>query len=369
VSDAYATGQTLYALRLAGLSDVDPVVSKGTSWLITNQGADGAWSHRGSQRAEGMWAVLGLVSVDVLSLSVDGIADGERLETARTIHAKAFDNQGVKVSKVEFFVDDTGIGGACGPNGEVTLDVASWAPGPHLVDVKATNAKGQVARRRFEVFSGPVFLSRVATRWDDGGTIVTLRNLAEKRAGKVRLEVHQIDGSGRAGAQVWGTEIASVAGPQSFFWTGTDDKGKAVPHVRYMAVLTWKDTEGRVVQTEQMPFVHADPRAQAANYANVGGRLALGGEEADLANQEVELVDGDGAVVARTRSTANGQYLFKNIDEGKYKVRVKKEGFAAQEMAVDAKAAEPAPPSPEGAGGGAAATPAAKPVQADFVVK
>ncbi len=40
----------------------------------------------------------------------------------------------------------------------------------------------------------------------------------------------------------------------------------------------------------------------------------------------------------RTRSNADGQYRFKSLDSGKYKVRVKKDGFKAEEKSVDAKA-------------------------------
>ncbi len=39
------------------------------------------------------------------------------------------------------------------------------------------------------------------------------------------------------------------------------------------------------------------------------------------------------------RSKASGQYRFKSLDSGKYKVRVRKDGFAAEEASVDAKAA------------------------------
>jgi len=53
-------------------------------------------------------------------------------------------------------------------------------------------------------------------------------------------------------------------------------------------------------------------------------------------NTEVELVDNDGNVVQRARTTRSGQYRFKNIDSGKYKVRVNKDGFDAPEQPVQA---------------------------------
>ena len=51
-------------------------------------------------------------------------------------------------------------------------------------------------------------------------------------------------------------------------------------------------------------------------------------------------------MVQSVRSNASGQYRFKSLDSGKYKVRVRKEGFAAQEASVDAKAGAPAAAAP-----------------------
>lgn len=60
---------------------------------------------------------------------------------------------------------------------------------------------------------------------------------------------------------------------------------------------------------------------------------------AGSSNTVVELVDDGGRVVQTTRSTEQGNYRFKNVDQGKYKVRVKKEGFSEREMTVETKAA------------------------------
>ena len=43
-SDAYATGQVLYALNTAGgMSATDPVYQKGVDYLLRTQAADGTW--------------------------------------------------------------------------------------------------------------------------------------------------------------------------------------------------------------------------------------------------------------------------------------------------------------------------------------
>jgi outer membrane protein OmpA-like peptidoglycan-associated protein len=65
-SNAYATGQVLYALKEAGVSITSPQFSKGVHYLIANQDPSGSWlstntqSDRLSTFAPTMWAVIGL---------------------------------------------------------------------------------------------------------------------------------------------------------------------------------------------------------------------------------------------------------------------------------------------------------------------
>ena len=54
------------------------------------------------------------------------------------------------------------------------------------------------------------------------------------------------------------------------------------------------------------------------------------------ANTMVELVDKDGRVVQTVRSTAQGNYRFKSVEAGSYRVRATKEGWAKQEAEVEA---------------------------------
>jgi ankyrin repeat protein len=42
-SDAYATGQSLYALQVAGVSPAEPVYKRGTAYLLNTQYEDGSW--------------------------------------------------------------------------------------------------------------------------------------------------------------------------------------------------------------------------------------------------------------------------------------------------------------------------------------
>jgi hypothetical protein len=89
-----------------------------------------------------------------------------------------------------------------------------------------------------------------------------------------------------------------------------------------------------------VPFVRGTEASQRANYGEVQGQLALP-DGAAAANAPVELVDDDGNVMQKTRTTASGQYRFKGVDAGKYKLRVAKKGFEKLEAPVStAKAVE-----------------------------
>src|SRR6185503_13558659 len=117
-SDALATCQTLYALRLAGHGDGEGTIERGTKWLVEHQAQDGAWrtyksNQGGAEKEEGMWAVLGLVSMDVTSVAVKGIVDGQHVAPKMAIAIEARDNQAGGVKKVELFLDDQALTGAC----------------------------------------------------------------------------------------------------------------------------------------------------------------------------------------------------------------------------------------------------------------
>ncbi|HEV8059074.1 MAG TPA: prenyltransferase/squalene oxidase repeat-containing protein [Gemmataceae bacterium] len=75
-SDAWATGQALYALAYAGMNAPDPVIAKAHAFLVTTQRADGSWPMTSRPTKPGgsgstslipitgagsAWAILGLV--------------------------------------------------------------------------------------------------------------------------------------------------------------------------------------------------------------------------------------------------------------------------------------------------------------------
>lgn len=340
-SSAFGTGQALYTLRLMGHSDTDPIVARGTNWLIEHQRTDGSWSSAGFGKAEAMWAVLGLVSVDVLSVTVTGVVDGQHLSSPLPLTAQAKDNKGTGVSHIAVYVDDIRVHAVCGDELQYELNPAGWTQGKHIVEVRATNARGQVSRRFVDVYTGDVYLTRIGTRYAGSSTEISLRNIAEDNpSSRVRVEIYAA--SGDDGQVVPGAKLHSMTregrqGPMSFQWSGEGREAGSDGDDKYVARLSLVDASGNAVHTEDVVFVHDTLQAQRDNWAQLEGRLALP-DGADAQNAEVELIDADGNIVQRTKSTKKGKYRFRNIkSKTGYKVRVKKQGFEGVSPAPAAK--------------------------------
>jgi hypothetical protein len=338
-SDPFATGQTVYALRQAGYSEEDSPVRRGIQWLVSHQKKDGGWGAGGSGKAEALWAVLGIVSVDVVSVSVSGIQDGEHVAGTQTLQVEAKDNTGKGIQKVELLIDDRAAQTAQGGKLSFAWDTKGLKDGKHTVDVVATNSKGQVSRRRLEVYAGNVFLTSLGSRFSSNGTELAARNIAPKeRTGKVELRVRAADlkdGQPQPGAEVFKETRPSAQGPVTFTFSGKGKDGKEFRTGRYFAEFAFVDDKGAVLQQERLLFTHDTPESQYAQYGEVAGGLALGnGQQAS--NAMVELVDEKGRVVQATRSNEAGQFRFKSVDKGQYKVRVRKEGFKDAEADVSA---------------------------------
>jgi squalene-hopene/tetraprenyl-beta-curcumene cyclase len=351
-SDAFATGQTVYALKLAGYSDSDAPIARAIRYLVQRQDESGAWrtyasGQGGVDKAETMWAVLGLVTVDVASIAVNGLTDGQHVTDTMAIQVEATDNQSGGISKLELLVDDLSVHTACGGKLSYKWSTAGLKDGKHVLDVVATNAKGQTSRRRFEVFAGNVYMTQVGANFDEASqrSLITLRNIADPSAGgSLELEVWDVaEGSeAKPKSKVFSTSRKGEVGAVQFAWDGKGSDGKPKPRGRYQARLAYRDAAGKVQQMESVLFFHDSESVQRQRYAEVEGQLSLQGGQAQSANTVVELVDDQGRVVQSTLTTEQGNYRFKNVDKGKYRVRAKKDGFRDLEAPV---AAEPAAPA------------------------
>jgi hypothetical protein len=351
-SDALATGQTLYALRLAGHGDGEAAIDRGTRWLVDKQGQDGAWrtsktGQGGADKGEAMWAVLGLVAMDVTSLAVNGLVDGQHVAPKMAIRVDARDNGGGGgVQKVELFLDDRPLAGACAPTLSYDWSTKDLAEGKHTLDVVATTANGRTSRRRYDVYAGNIYLTELGTRFDERkqATEIAARNIALEATGKVELSIYASGDASTRGKKVFGSEAAGTPGALTFDWRGTGTDGKPQPRGKYIAELVYRDGKGKVLHRSETPFVHDSEAGQRANYAEIEGQLSQDAASgaAFSANTMVELVDEKGNVVQRATSTAQGNYRFKGVAKGNYKIRTSKAGFKAQEAAVEASPAAPA---------------------------
>ncbi|MBN1210508.1 MAG: carboxypeptidase regulatory-like domain-containing protein [Myxococcaceae bacterium] len=342
-SEPFATGQTVYALRQAGFTEEDAPVAKGIRWLVSHQQKDGGWGAGGSGKAEALWAVLGLVSVDVVSLKVSGLQDGEHVAPTQTVQVEARDNEGKGIQKVELLIDDKSVQAAQGGKLSYTWETQGLSDGKHTVDVVATNTRGQVSRRRLEVYAGNVFLTSLGSRFNSDGTELSARNISPKeRTGRVELRVRTADlkdGQPQPGAEVFQAGRPSAQGPMTFTFGGRGKDGKPFRTGRYFAEFSFVDEKGTVLQQERLLFTHDTPESQFAQYGEVAGGLSLeNGQQAS--NAKVELVDEKGRVVQATTSNEAGQFRFKSVDQGKYKVRVRKNGFKDAELPVSSAPAQ-----------------------------
>ncbi|MFZ5440398.1 MAG: carboxypeptidase regulatory-like domain-containing protein [Myxococcota bacterium] len=347
-SNPLATGQTVYALRAAGLSDRETPIANGLRWLITNQQKDGGWGASGAARAEAMWAVLGLVSVDVVTLSIRGVSDGEKVSPGARVIVEAKDNTGLAVNDVSLFLDDKLVLDVKGP--ELSFPLPPLATGKHFLDAVATNARGQTSRRRVELFSGDVFLTQLGARFDEEKQVteVSLRNIAtEAEKGSVELEVFKLgekDSEAKPEARVSQSKTPSMPGPVSLSWAGKSADGQLLPRGRYLAKVSFRDAGGNVRQSETQVFFHDSERVQREKTGEIQGNLGLkSGGAGFAADSTVELVDDDGKVVATTRSNESGNFRFKAVPRGTYRVRAKKEGY--QDLESAPVAAEPKAPA------------------------
>ncbi len=342
---AFSTGQALLTLRTLGLGEDHPAVSKGSAWLLDQQLEDGSWGHGGDEKATAMWAVLGLVKVDAVQFELTGISHGAHIEGSVGIEAKAISSEGTAIQGLQLTIDDVPVAAECGSSLAFGLDTASLSPGPHVVDLVATDVDGRTTRRRLDVYTGAHYLVDLGSSWDDGGTLLSFRNLAsESRSNSVRLQIRPL--TLKAGEEpVAGEVIAKMSAPGSqgamrFWWDGGELAEAGLgPDTRFQAELSFLDESGAVVQSTTTDFVHADPAAVAQWYGEVGGKVDLP-DDRGAANTWVELVDQTGNVLDRVRTTKEGQYRFKEVQSGDYNVRVDKKGYGSLEAPVSASPAE-----------------------------
>ncbi len=164
-SNAYATGEALYALKVTGMSVADGRFMKGVQYLMDRQQLFGSWrcdhsqSLRPSDYAPTMWAVIGLAgSFESFVVSMEKPDDDTRIkladESAREgeIRARIFNSTGSPVREVQFFVDGTLVGKKDREPFVISWSPRSHAPGPHTLKVAGTTGGGHTSEDEKEIY-------------------------------------------------------------------------------------------------------------------------------------------------------------------------------------------------------------------------
>ncbi len=167
-SNAFATGQALYAAKMAGQSIASVPFQRGVDWLLANQLWTGAWaqkntrSHRASQYAATMWPVIALVgSFQAVGMEIAEPIAGSCLDGEVRLAARIVSNEANEpVEQVRFLVDGQVVGTANEAAGEglfgVSWNAGTVEPGIHEVRAEAMH-KGDVrGEDQTEVNIGPV---------------------------------------------------------------------------------------------------------------------------------------------------------------------------------------------------------------------
>jgi len=340
---ALTTGQSIYALRQVGMNDSDPAIKRGIAYLLSTQQKNGGWSDGGSEKAAAMWAVLGLVSTDLMSINLSGIKPSQHVEGIETMTIKVKDNEGVGIQKIEIFVDDVFAKKSCKLSTRFSWNTSGLSEGLHTIDFIATNIKGQTTKRRLSVYAGDHYLNGLGTRFTNGKTTISVRDIAPSKLDH-NIEFQILESKDDiAGKVVFKKSMPGIQGALSMRWDGKNQKKKSIKGKEFIAKLLFRNKKGKVLQTISIPFVHENIAAQRKNYANLSGSINFEDGGVDMANAEVELLDDLGNVVQSVRSTRSGKYQFRNLKDGKkYRVRAKKKGFKSKEKKVRVQKGQPA---------------------------
>ena len=343
---AYATGQVLFALKQVGLGDADTAVLSGTNWLINNQGADGSWQPlnwlggRPSDIAASMWAVLGLVSYDVISVNIVAPSDGSRLQKGNnTITADATTNQtGGAITGMQLFVDNIMITSSTGAAVSFPWDTTTVADGYHDIKVVATDDKGGTGSRAIRVITGNMLIGSVSVNpnpFDQlaGGSTTISYSLISPPGINMDVTVDILDSVNNGGQDIPGKlvrNLLSAASPLPYgnyrqVWDGKDAASTLVNDGFYFARITATTVESVPVTQVVYEKIGA---YNVAHIATISGVITNQQDGTPVANALIQALKG-GAEISSTRSTASGFYRINLLLPDTYDLRVTAPGFRA----------------------------------------
>ncbi len=163
-SNAYSTGQVLYALKTAGESIADLRFKKGVENLLATQQVQGSWpcvnsqAKRPSDFSATMWAVIGLAgSFESFIVSLESPQARARFSNKdatreERIKAQVYDYSGGETKEVTFYIDGVAAGSVTKPPFQITWKPASYLTGPHTVKAIGKNSLGLTSSDEKEIY-------------------------------------------------------------------------------------------------------------------------------------------------------------------------------------------------------------------------
>ncbi len=164
-SNAYATGQVLYAFKKAGVSINSPEFIKGVRFLMDRQKMTGAWpaentqTHRPSEFAPTMWAVIGLAgSFGEIMPEILEPKDRSSVQGTVALKAQVTNFTESEIASVDFEVDGKPLGNAQQDPKEnlyqIPWNTDGLPSGEHKIRVVAANKAGQKGEAISTAFTG-----------------------------------------------------------------------------------------------------------------------------------------------------------------------------------------------------------------------
>ncbi|MFO1518917.1 MAG: Ig-like domain-containing protein [bacterium] len=165
-SNAYATGQVLYAFKNAGVSVSSPEFGKGVRFLLDHQKITGDWpaentqTGRPSEFAPTMWAVIGLAgSFGEIIPEIVEPKDKSSVQGVVPIKAQVINFTESAIQTVAFDLDGAPLPAGVADKTAENVFTTSWnsqgAPtGEHKIHVVATNKEGKKGETTISVYTG-----------------------------------------------------------------------------------------------------------------------------------------------------------------------------------------------------------------------
>ena len=211
-ANAFATGQALYALRVAGESTTSPAFQRGVQWLLEHQLWTGAWPPNNTQSrdlsdyAPTMWPVIALVG-SFGAVEIVAPAAGTCMAPTISLAVRAVTDE--RVDLVRFSIDGSEVGTVVKDDADgvyrLPWDAGTLPPGPHKV--RAEMVRDGETRGADEAV---VYKSRTAGQCSGSLTVMAAEGATASALAAPQIEII-LDASGSMKRRIGGRSMMDAA--------------------------------------------------------------------------------------------------------------------------------------------------------------